>query len=52
YQDLAPAIKKNRDFLINVMQQHGFRVMYNEWWHYDFKDWEKYELLDIPFQKL
>lgn len=52
YQDLTPAIKKNRDFLINVMQQHGFRVMYNEWWHYDFKDWEKYELLDIPFQKL
>jgi D-alanyl-D-alanine dipeptidase len=52
YHGLAPAIKKNRDFLISVMQKHGFRVMYNEWWHYDFQGWEKYELLDIPFQKL
>jgi D-alanyl-D-alanine dipeptidase len=52
YQELTPAIKKNRDFLISVMQKHGFRVMYNEWWHYDFKDWEQYELMDIPFQQL
>jgi len=52
YQDLTPAIKKNRDFLIGVMQKHGFQVMYNEWWHYDFRDWEKYELMDIPFKKL
>jgi D-alanyl-D-alanine dipeptidase len=52
YQGLAPTIKKNRDFLISVMQKHGFQVMYNEWWHYDFKGWEKYELMDIPFQRL
>ena len=52
YQDLPPAIKKNRDFLIGVMEKHGFRVMYNEWWHYDFRGWEKYELMDIPFEKL
>lgn len=52
YQDLPPAIKKNRDFLIGVMQKHGFQVMYNEWWHYDFRDWEKYELMDMPFKKL
>jgi D-alanyl-D-alanine dipeptidase len=52
YQDLPPTIKKNRDFLIGVMQKHGFQVMYNEWWHYDFRDWEKYELMDMPFKKL
>jgi len=52
YQQLPAGIKKNRDFLISVMQKHGFRVMYNEWWHYDFKGWEQYELMDIPFQKL
>lgn len=52
YQDLPPAIKENRDFLIRVMEQHGFRVMHNEWWHFDFTGWEKYELMDIPFAKL
>ena len=52
YQDLSPAIKKTRDFLISVMEKHGFQVMYNEWWHYDFRGWEEFELMDMPFQKL
>ncbi len=51
YQELDPTIKKNRDFLIGIMQKHGFQVMYNEWWHYDFKGWAQYDLMDIPFQK-
>lgn len=52
YQELPPAVKKNRDFLIGVMEKHGFRVMYNEWWHFDFRGWEQFELLDIPFRQL
>jgi D-alanyl-D-alanine dipeptidase len=52
YKDLPPAIKKNRDFLISTMQAHGFQVMYNEWWHFDFIGWENFELMDIPFKQL
>lgn len=52
YPDLPPAIKKNRDLLIGSMRRHGFQVMYNEWWHYDFRGWEQYELMDIPFKNL
>lgn len=52
YENLSPEIIKNRDFLINIMQANGFRVIYNEWWHFDFNSWQDYDLMDIPFEKL
>ncbi|RYG20493.1 MAG: D-alanyl-D-alanine dipeptidase [Chitinophagaceae bacterium] len=52
YNDLPADIIKNRDFLINTMQAHGFKVIYNEWWHFDFIGWQDYDLMDIPFEKL
>ncbi|SFH11060.1 M15 family metallopeptidase [Pedobacter insulae] len=52
FNDLPPAIIKNRDFLISTMQSHGFKVIYNEWWHFDFNGWQNYDLMDIPFQQL
>lgn len=41
--------RKNRDFLINVMKKHGFTVHPREWWHYDHKDCDKYQILDFLF---
>lgn len=52
YNDLPAHIIKNRDYLINTMQAHGFKVIYNEWWHFDFIGWQDYDLMDIPFEKL
>jgi len=52
FNDLPAAIIKNRDFLISTMQAHGFKVIYNEWWHFDFNGWQEYDLMDIPFQRL
>lgn len=52
YTDLPAHIIKNRDFLINTMQANGFKVIYNEWWHFDFVGWQAYDLMDIPFEKL
>lgn len=52
YNELPAPIIKNRDFLINTMQAHGFKVIYNEWWHFDFLGWQDYDLMDIPFEKL
>ena len=52
FQNLPKAIIKNRDFLIATMQANGFKVINNEWWHFDFNSWQKYDLMDIPFEKL
>jgi D-alanyl-D-alanine dipeptidase len=52
YNNLPAPIIKNRDYLINTMQAHGFKVIYNEWWHFDFIGWQDYDLMDIPFEKL
>lgn len=52
YNKLPAQIIKNRDFLIGIMQANGFKVIYNEWWHFDFNGWQDYPLMDIPFEKL
>lgn len=52
YSNLPSAVIKNRALLITTMQSYGFRVLSNEWWHFDFIGWKKYDLMDIPFEKL
>jgi zinc D-Ala-D-Ala dipeptidase len=47
-----PVIKKNRDLIISVMSKYGFKVNSSEWWHFDFKGWEKFDVLDIDFEEL
>lgn len=43
---------ENRDLLRRTMEAEGFTVNRNEWWHFDHKDWENFEILDIPFSAL
>ena len=52
YKQVTPEVKKNRDFLIATMKKYKMNVLENEWWHYDFSGWQKYDLMDIPFEKL
>ncbi len=47
-----PVIRKNREYLISVMERHGFKVNASEWWHFDFKGYKNYEVLDIDFEEL
>jgi zinc D-Ala-D-Ala dipeptidase len=47
-----PQIRKNRALLIEVMEKHGFKVNGSEWWHYDFKGWKNFEVMDIDFEEL
>ena len=44
--------KKYRDLLKSTMEGVGFKVDSNEWWHYNYKDWQKYKILNIPFEDL
>lgn len=47
-----PIVRKNRSLLISVMEKHGFRVNGSEWWHFDFKGWKNFEVMDIDFEEL
>ncbi len=43
---------KNRELLRKLMEKEGFTVNANEWWHFDYKDWEKYAIYDIAFSEI
>jgi zinc D-Ala-D-Ala dipeptidase len=42
----------NRELLRGTMEREGFFVYPWEWWHFDYKDWRDFPLLDVPFEKL
>jgi D-alanyl-D-alanine dipeptidase len=44
--------RANRDLLGRLMKAEGFTVNPNEWWHFDYKDWEKYAIYDIAFSEI
>ncbi len=41
--------RANRDKLRRLMENVGFTVNPNEWWHFDYKNWQDYDILDISF---
>lgn len=41
-----------RDLLRAAMEAEGFAANSDEWWHFDYKDWRSYRILDIPFAKI
>ena len=52
FKDLPDNVLENRNILIEVMQQHGFRVNPNQWWHFDFMGWQAFSLMDLSFEEL
>jgi D-alanyl-D-alanine dipeptidase len=44
--------RAERNGLRRAMESQGFRVEPNEWWHFNYKDWRRYPLLDVPFESL
>ncbi len=52
FNDISTNAFKNREKLKRIMTENGFKIFATEWWHYDFKGWENYELLDISFEDL
>ncbi len=41
-----------RDLLRRSMESDGFTVYEEEWWHFDYKDWKKYPILNKKFEDL
>jgi len=44
--------RANRDRLRRAMEVEGFTIFTDEWWHFDYKDWRRYRILNVPFEKL
>jgi len=42
----------HRDLLRRAMKSEGFSVYEAEWWHFDYKDWHDYPILNVPFEKV
>ena len=52
YQGGPPEARARRDLLRQVMESHGFTVEPNEWWHFNYRDWEQYQIADVPFSAI
>jgi CubicO group peptidase (beta-lactamase class C family)/D-alanyl-D-alanine dipeptidase len=42
----------HRDLLRRVMEAEGFSVDGAEWWHFDYRDWASYPVLNLRFESL
>jgi D-alanyl-D-alanine dipeptidase len=49
FMDTDETAIKNRQFLKELMESHGFESIEHEWWHYNLlgsDDWEKYPMIE------
>jgi len=42
----------HRALLRRVLEAEGFTVNPSEWWHFDFRDWQRYPILNRPFEEI
>jgi D-alanyl-D-alanine dipeptidase len=42
----------HRDLLRAALEAEGFQVYQYEWWHFDFQGWERYPVLNLPFDQI
>jgi D-alanyl-D-alanine dipeptidase len=52
YTGGGAAQREHRDLLRAAMEAEGFTVEPNEWWHFNFRDWARYPILDIKFSEV
>lgn len=48
----SPRAIANRNFLRQAMEAEGFQVLPHEWWHFDYKGWKQFPLLNYSFAEL
>jgi len=48
----APESRRLRDLLRSAMEREGFTVFESEWWHFDYRDWREYPILNLAFQQI
>jgi D-alanyl-D-alanine dipeptidase len=52
YTGGSPEERERRAILRAAMEKEGFTVYPQEWWHFDYKDWKYYSILNVRFEDL
>ena len=52
YAGGTPGQRAHREVLRTAMEAQGFTVYDTEWWHFDYRDWRRYALQNIPFEEI
>ncbi|MFH1982195.1 MAG: M15 family metallopeptidase [Pseudomonadota bacterium] len=52
YTGGTAAARAARDFLRKAMADEGFTVYENEWWHFDYRNWQRYPIMDLAFSEI
>jgi zinc D-Ala-D-Ala dipeptidase len=52
YECASAESKRLRGILKAAMESEGFAVYEPEWWHYDYKDWKEYPILNVSFSEI
>ena len=42
----------HRALLRRVLEAEGFTVNPTEWWHFDYRDWQRYQILNVRFENI
>jgi D-alanyl-D-alanine dipeptidase len=52
YACSTPEATHLRGLLRAAMEAEGFAVYEPEWWHYDYKDWKEYPIINVKFSEI
>jgi len=52
YAGGTPEERARRALLRQAMEKQDFKVNPKEWWHFDYKDWNLYPILNVKFEDL
>ena len=52
YAGGTPQQRAPRDLLRAEMEKQGFTVFQSEWWHFDYRDWRRYGIQNVPFEDI
>lgn len=52
YACSTPEANRLREILRAAMEAEGFAVYEPEWWHYDYKDWKEYPIVNLKFSEI
>jgi zinc D-Ala-D-Ala dipeptidase len=52
YPGGTPEERERRAVLRQAMEKEGFTVYPQEWWHFDYKDWRQYPIMNVRFEEM
>ncbi|MFB3812962.1 MAG: M15 family metallopeptidase [Terriglobales bacterium] len=52
YSGGTPEQRRRRDLLRRYMEAEGFKVCPFEWWHFDYRDWAQYPIMNVTFDQI